>query len=64
MTSMELVLRKHPDAHVVKTKGKVDIRRPRTEGDPPALVSYVLMSGYHLSTLLAWDEAAERLGLI
>ena len=61
MDSREIVLSRYPRAYVHKTKGNVDIRRPRTLSDPPGLVPYVLMSGYHLTDLLAWDEAAKRL---
>ena len=50
-----------PDAYICKTKGHVDVRRPRTKDDPPALVGYVLMSGYHLTDMMAWDDAAARI---
>ncbi len=55
--SKAFVVYNHPGAYICKTKGKVDVRRPRTADDPSALVPYVLMSGYHLTDLLAWDEA-------
>ena len=61
MESKEIVLARYPRAYVRKSGSKVDIRRPRTQFDTPALVPYVLMSGYHLTDLLAWDEAAKRL---
>jgi hypothetical protein len=59
--SKVFVLGQFPRAYVCKTKGAVDIRRPRTQDDPTALVGYVLMSGYHLTDLLAWDDAARRI---
>ena len=56
-----LVRHTYPSAYVAKTKGAVDIRRPRTAEDTPALVQYVLLSGYHMTNLMAWDDAAARI---
>lgn len=61
MDSMTKVLSQHPDAYVFKEKGRVEIRRPRTNLDPPALIKYVLMGGWQLTTLMAWDAAARTL---
>jgi hypothetical protein len=61
MDAKSLVLSQFPDAYIYRTKPNVDVRRPRTKDDPPALVHYVLLSGYHVTDQQAWDEAARRL---
>lgn len=61
MEAKNQVLQVYPESYICKTRGKVDVRRPRTVEDTPALVPYVLLSGYHLTDIMAWDEAAERI---
>ncbi len=41
---------------------KYEIRRPRTNADPPALVRYVVMSGVFSTTDAAWEDAKTKLG--
>jgi hypothetical protein len=40
-----------------KVGDKVKQKQTARCDDPSALVPYVLLSGYHLTDLLAWDEA-------
>jgi hypothetical protein len=47
--SKAFVLTNYPNSYPTIKRGNVDIRRPRTENDPSALVNYVLLSGYHLT---------------
>lgn len=58
--SKTLVLAKFPDAYMVRLGPlKYEIRRPRTKGDPPALVNYVIVSGLVMeSEQAAWASAA------
>jgi hypothetical protein len=50
-TTQDLVLEKFSRAYIHKVKGSVEVRRPRTKNDPPALVPYVLLSKLQLTDL-------------
>lgn len=61
MDSKEEVLKVYPEAYEYHHRSKTEIRRPRTEQDPPALVNYMFLSGEQWTQKAAWDEAARRL---
>jgi len=61
MTYQEKVFSKYPTAYLYWRRSRVEIRRPREQSDPPALVGYVFLIGIHWTDEEAWKDAASRL---
>jgi hypothetical protein len=64
VTNKEKVLNYFPSAYLHWQKSRIDIRRPREQGDGPALVGYVILSGLHWTEEEAWHDAANRVQIL